>query len=351
MNLKELKKLIFYLCSIEKVSGHENKFANILKKMLTNFTNDIKITSNNSVIAKIVNNSTQPTIILTAHLDEIGFVVSEIDSNGFLQLKNHGGINLKLANFQKIIVHGKKKLTGCTFLKKNKSQVETLFADIGLSKTESENFVSLGDAVNFYSEQIDFNNNKICTKNLDDCAGVATILLVLNKLKTQEINSNLTVIFSSQEETTGTGILTSAYEQNAEIAICLDVSFAKFCDCNDNTLGEFGKGPMIGISPVLNLELTEKLKLLAQTNNIPFQLEIMNGLTSTDADRISKIGIGIKTCLCSIPLRYMHSPIEMIDLTDIEHTANLIIALINSTEKLKPERWILSNEINFRKYM
>lgn len=319
---------------MEKVSGFENEFAKLLKTMLSDFSQDIQITPNNSIIAKTTNGNTkQPGIILTAHLDAIGFMVSEIDDEGFLKLKPCGGINSKLASFQRVIVHGKKKLHGFTFLKKTQNEAEALFADVGLFKPEVESLINLGAAVDFEFEPVDFENSKICAKNLDNCAGIATILTILHKLKSEKTNHNLTIIFSSQEETTGTGIVTSAYDQNAEIAICVDVSFAKFCNCNNNSLGEMGKGPMIGISPALNLELTENLQNLAKTNNIPFQLEIMKGLTSTDADNLVKIQTGIKTCLCSIALKFMHSPVEIIDLADIEHTANLITLLIESIQK------------------
>lgn len=327
-----LKNLLFKLCSIEKVSGFENNFAKFLKNTLAEFSQKIEITPNNSVIAKIVtkNSADLPEIILTAHLDAIGFIVCEICDNGLLMLKPCGGINLKLASFQRVALFGKKKLIGFTFLKKTANGAETLFVDVGLSKPEVESLIDLGTVANFEFEPIDFGNGEICAKNLDDCAGIATILAVLGKLQHKSTNLNLTVIFSSQEETTGTGITTSAYGQNAKFAICVDVSFAKFHNCQNKSLGEMGKGPMIGIAPTLDLNLTETLKKLAKTKNIPFQLEVMNGMTSTDADNLSKIKTGIRTCLCSIPLKFMHSPIEIIDFIDIEYSANLIKFLIES---------------------
>lgn len=329
--MEYLKKLLFNFCSQKKVSGCENEFACILKKELEQFSKKITISSNNSVIAKIENlkNSQKPDIILTAHLDAIGFMVNEICENGFLRIKNCGGINLKIASNQKVVVHGKEKIVGNTLLKKT-GETENLFVDVGLSKPKIEKLVRLGDRVNFYFNFLELNKNKICSKNLDDCAGVATIFLVLNKLNNKKINRNLTIIFSSQEETTGAGLITASYDLNAEFAICVDVSFAKFLGCNDNSLGSMGNGPMIGISPVLDAKLSEKLQNLAKINKIPFQLEIMNSLTSTDADQIIKLKNGIKACLCSIPLRYMHSPVEIIDLNDIKQTANLILALLES---------------------
>lgn len=331
MNLKEL---VPYLCSVEKVSGNEHKFAKILKNMLAEYVQNVEISSNNSVIAKIKSkNETAktPEIILTAHLDEIGFIVSKICENGLLQLKNCGGVNLKLASFQKVIVHGKQKLTGFTILEKTKNNTEALFVDVGLEKSEVENLISLGDVVNFDFNPVIFENSRICSKNLDDCAGIATIFLILEQLKKSNKNPNLTIVFSSQEETTGAGAITAAYGQNAKVAICLDVSFAKLSCCESNTtLGELGKGPMIGISPILDLNLTNQLLNLAKSHNIPFQLEIMNGLTSTDADKIARANFGIKTCLCSIPLKYMHSPVEMIDFKDIEYSAKLIEVLISN---------------------
>lgn len=321
-----LKQTLLDFCSIEKVSGHEKRFAKHLEKILIPFSSKVELTPHGSVVAKIYGeDETKTNVTITAHIDEIGFIVSDITENGFLKLKNCGGINKNLAANQHIIVYGKKILDGFTFIQKNSND---LFADIGLDKKEAKKLVNLGDVANFKFESLIFEDSRICCKNLDDCAGVATIFLILEKIK--KPNCNITVIFSTQEETSGVGILTANWNQKIDIAICIDVSFAQFFGCNDETLGQLGNGTMIGISPVLDLEISQKLQQIAIDNNIPYQLEIMNTLTSTDADKIIMNRNGVKTCLCSIPLRYMHSPVEMIDLKDIENTANLISNFINS---------------------
>lgn len=323
----DLKENLISLCKLEKVSGDETNCAKILKNLLKPYSENVLITNNNSVIAKIQHKNNLPEIILTAHLDEIGFMVSEITKEGYLKLKNCGGISTNIANFQKVTVLGKEKLTGFTFFD---DKTKTLLADVGLTKEKIENLVQLGDRVAFEFNPIFLNDQKFCSKSLDDCAGIVTILLAIEKLNKLKLNCKLTTIFSSQEEISGNGVKVSSYFCNAEIAVCVDVSFAKHLYCEDENFAEMMKGPLIGISPILDSNLSEHLKIIAKKNKIPYQLEIMNGLTSTDADKIVKTKKGIKTCLLSIPIRYMHSPIEQVAFKDIENTAKLIAEFIKS---------------------
>ncbi len=323
-----LKNVLFNLCSIEKISGREEKINKFLVSILKNFSNKVQTNVNNSVVAEINKSDVNKmNIVLTAHIDEIGFMVVEITDSGFLKLKNCGGINLNLASYQPVVVYGKQNLLGFTLMSKQKE----LYVDVGLDKLETKKLVNLGDRVGFKFNKIDFNNGRISTKSLDNCAGVATILLILNILKEVKLHCNLTVVFSSQEETTGTGIITSINMLNkVDIAIYIDVSFAQQTGSENNTLGKLHKGPMIGISPLLDLNLVSKLKKVAQENKIKYQLEIMNGLTSTDVDRSVVLKTGLQAILTSVPLKYMHSPIEIIDLFDIEQTAKLIANFIKS---------------------
>ena len=111
----------------------------------------------------------------------------------------------------------------------------------------------------------------------------------------------------------------------------MDVTFAKFFGHSENNaLGELSKGPMIGFSPILDLELSKKMQTVALKNKIAHQLEIMNGHTSTDADKLTLLNQGIKTCLCSVPIKYMHSPVEIVDLIDIQNCSNLIAKFVET---------------------
>ena len=191
--------------------------------------------------------------------------------------------------------------------------------------------VKVGDIIAFKYNPISLKNNKIATRFLDDKALVVTILLILEKLKEENLDFEIIVLFSSQEETTTLGATTSSYLETPSIAIGMDVSFAKTLNYNqDRSVGDMGKGPMIGISPVLDKNLTKKLIEIAKTKNIQYQLEVMNAKTSTDVDAIAFTKSGVRTIICSVPIKNMHTPVEIVEINDIKTTAELIYNFILS---------------------
>lgn len=140
------------------------------------------------------------------------------------------------------------------------------------------------------------------------------------------------MIFSSQEELGERGAAIGAFEINPDIAIAVDVSFAFAKGENEQKCGYLGKGPMIGISPSLSKEISHKFIDTAKNSKIPYQLEVMNGLTSTNADRYSVNREGAESCTVSIPLRNMHTPVEVIDISDVEFTGKLLAEFIKEAQ-------------------
>ena len=141
----------------------------------------------------------------------------------------------------------------------------------------------------------------------------------------KNIDAKVTVMFSSQEEVGTRGASVGPYAKNVDEAIAVDVSFGWTPFCKKSDCGEIGKGPMIGFSPILDKKMSNALVSVAEKNGIPYQKEIMGGgHTGTNADTITVSESGIKTALISIPEKYMHSPIEVVDVTDVENTARLI---------------------------
>ena len=196
-----------------------------------------------------------------------------------------------------------------------------------MSKEDAEKLICLGDRVTFKRNFTPLLNTQISSSVLDDRSGVASIILALEKLK--DVNAKVTVLFSSQEELGTRGAITGAYAKNVDEAISVDVSFGYSPLCKRTDCGELGKGAMVGFSPILNKEMSNALCKVAESNNIPYQKEIMGGgRTGTNADVISITEKGIKTALISIPLKYMHSPIEVVDTKDVEAVSDLISAYI-----------------------
>ena len=147
-------------------------------------------------------------------------------------------------------------------------------------------------------------------------------------LEDKKISCKLSVMFSVQEETGGSGAQTGAFSACADEAIAVDVSFATAPGINGEKYASLGGGTMIGYAPSLDYEMSRKLSAIAENKNIPNQAEVMGGKTGTNCDEIQISGKGVKTALLSIPLRNMHTAVEVCDLEDIENTAKLMAEYI-----------------------
>ncbi len=332
----DLKKTILELSAINGVSGEEKNACNYVLDILKNYTDDAYI-KNGNVIGNFGKRSeNKPHILLDAHIDQVGLIVTHIYDNGFLGISNIGGIDRRLLPAQQVCIHGKEKLCGIItsippHLSANDDKVpkmEEFFIDTGLSKEKLSEIISLGDKVSFVSQPTELLNDCITGTALDDRSGVASILYALELLQNQEYNCSFTVLFSAQEELGERGACIGAFEINPDIALAVDVSFGRTLGDKEYESGELHKGPMIGISPCLSREVSMALEEISKKENIPYQFEIMNGLTSTNADRFSVSRAGCKACTVSIPLKYMHTPTEIIAVDDVKSTGKLIASYI-----------------------
>lgn len=274
--------------------------------------------------------------MLEAHTDEIGLIVTSITDEGFLKFSASGGVDRRFLPASEVTVLGKENLRGVICAvpphlrsdkDKNVNDISELAVDIGYCKEKAEELVSLGDRIIFNRRFDELCSNKVSSNCLDDRCGVASLILALDRL--EKLPVKITVMLSSQEEVGTRGAKAGAFSVDADEAISVDVSFGYSPQCSKDDCGMLSKGPMIGFSPVLDKNISETLVKCAQKNNIPYQKEIMNGRTSTDADVISVSKSGVKCGLISIPLRYMHTPSEVIDIKDVEATADLIVAYIS----------------------
>ena len=185
-----------------------------------------------------------------------------------------------------------------------------------------------GDRISFLGDFCELQGSRVTARSLDDRAGVAAVLLAAEKLYKENISKNVTVLLSDQEETGGVGAKTCAFSLDAEYAIAVDVSFGNQPGVASSDCKPLGDGAMIGISPFLSNEVTEMLKSVAEKQKNKYQLEVMGGRTSTDADHIAMSKTGVKTGLLSIPLRNMHTPVEVIDLEDVESVADIMAGFV-----------------------
>lgn len=327
----ELLKVLTGLCKASGVSGSEKNACEAAAGFLRGYA-DVSIDSFGNVIGKVGKlDENKKTLLLEAHIDEIGYIVTYITDDGFLKISNCGGTDDRVLTAQQVTVLGRQKLYGVVtsippHLQKDgeENNSDSFYVDIGLTKEEAEQIVSLGDRVLVENELEIMQGHTVTSKALDDRCGVAAILLALDKLKDKQTAYNICVLFASQEETGERGAATGSYKLDADLAVAVDVTFARSHSDSSDGFGELGKGAMIGVAPSLSRELSDAFIKTAQQSGIPYQIEVMNGKTGTDADRISISKSGVRTVTLSVPLRYMHTPVEVIDLRDIDNTASLI---------------------------
>ncbi|MGN0601262.1 MAG: M42 family metallopeptidase [Oscillospiraceae bacterium] len=330
MNLKEILE---NLVNKNGVSGEENVASEYACKLIGSYL-DAETDSFGNVYGIPKNFSDKKkTLLLDAHIDEIGMIVTYITDEGFLKVSGCGGIDnrLLLAQQVEVLCYGKtiKGVITSTppHLEKDNTKVpETgeIYVDIGMTKEQAEKIVQLGDRVLIRNELISLENGVVTSHALDNRSGVAAIIYALELLKEKDSEYNICVLFSSQEEIGERGAKIGAYKINPDLSIVVDVSFAMTRGEIPENCGKINGGPMIGVAPSLSREMSESLINTAKKSGIPYQIEVMNGKTGTNADEIGTTRNGVKTCTVSIPLKYMHTPVEAVSLTDIENTGKLI---------------------------
>lgn len=334
----DFREIIFNLCIASGVSGSEEPAVNAAKKYLEKFA-EVSIDSNGNLFAVLGNLNAEKTILLDAHIDRIGLIVTGIDNNGFVKVDKCGGIDIRTLQDSCLVLQSNPELIGTVccmppHLSDGKEDtavsIDKTYVDFGMSKAEIKKNVKIGDVLTFNTEPKMLLNNKICAPALDNRCSVASLIRSAELLSgEQSLEYKVVIMLSVQEETFGTGAKTGAFSLNADEAIAVDVSFASQPDVTGQySKIELSKGPMICISPVLNRTMSDKLIEIAENSKIPYQLEPISGATGTNADNIAVTKSGVKTSVVSIPQRYMHTPNEVISLDDVENTAKLICEYI-----------------------
>lgn len=330
----DIKKLITEL-SDSVCIGNIKTASEIAKKELSKYA-EVSDFGTLGVIGKI-NKGAKRTLMLDAHIDEVGFVVTSVMDDGFLKVSNVGGIDSRILPAAPVIVHGKKDVPAVfvstpPHLSKGEDKVkdvEDIFLDTGLGDKVSD-FVSVGDFVTFASKTEKLWGTRLSGKSLDDRSAACCLIEVASRVYNKELPFNLIICLSEYEELGMRGAKTAAFEFDCDEAIAIDVSFGDAPDVSSAKCGKLGKGGMIGVSPVLDKKITNALLKHAEKNQISYQLEVSGGTTGTDADSISIAKSGVPCGLISIPLRNMHTPCEVVDLKDILSVCDILETYILS---------------------
>lgn len=336
----DITEILFKLTKENGVAGDEFSAATLALNMLKSYTDDIKVDDFSNVIANFgERKDNKKHIMLDAHIDEIGLIVTYITEDGFIRVSNCGGIDRRLLLAQQVEILGNEKVYGVTtstppHLEEDSTKtpkLEDIYIDTGFTKSQLEEKISLGDKIVFSNTPQNLLGKNVTSKCLDDRSGVITLLRVADMLKDEKLDCSYSIVFSSQEETGERGARTAAYKINPDIAIEVDVSFAKTIgDSSSTSTGDLGKGGMIGIGASLSRDLSNKLISLAKENNIPYQVEVCGESFGNNSDVIGVTRGGVKCACVSIPQKYMHTPVEIVNIDDIENSAKLIAEFLKS---------------------
>lgn len=323
-----IKELLFNLCRADGI-GSVREAADIAYEELSKYMPARK-TDTLTVIGEMRGESDY-TLMLDAHIDEIGFIVTNIDENGFLTVDKCGGIDLRTLPARRVTVHGKEKVPGvfCS-TPPHLSSGEIEYTDIVNLKIDTmlgakaKEIISIGDFVTFCAEPVSLLESRVSAKALDDRAGVVCLLELASRLSGKKLPFNVVFALTDAEELGVRGAKTATFDVSPDEAIALDVSFADGPDIAPTECGKLSGGAMIGVSPVLDREISNKLLSIAKENGTAHQTEVMAGRTGTNGDVISLNKEGVRTGLVSIPERNMHTEVEVVDIKDIESVCDIL---------------------------
>lgn len=338
-----MKDLIKKLSGLHGISGFEYRISEEIKNLFSPYSDEVKSDALGNIIAvKYCGNSGAKKLLIEAHTDEIGLMIKNIDENGFLTFVNIGGVDPRVLPAMEVIVHGKKDLKGIIGAKpphiqsdgedKKAVKIEDMAIDTGLSADEVKNLVSVGDSVSFSIAAKELLNAQLTGKSLDDRASIAVLAEVMKNIQNSPISADIYAVAAVQEEVGGFGAMTAGYSIYPDFAIAIDVCHGVTPD-NSYCAYEMGGGAVITVGPNIHPEMFEKLKKAAEKHNIKFQIDVDGGNTGTDAWQFQVIREGIPTGLLSIPLKYMHTPVETIDTEDVKAVADIVTAFIDELSK------------------
>lgn len=320
-------------------SGSEQPIIKKMAMFLKDYIDELTIDNYGNLIALKYGANSNKKLMLAAHADEVGMMVTHIDNNGFLSFQEIGGIDTNLLPGQRVEIHnhqgvvtgiiGKKPIHLQDRDAKAKDyDAEDLWIDIAAKdKEEAESKVEVGDYITYQTQPIVLQHDVWTSKALDDKVGLLTLVEVAKALDGKQPAMDVYFVASVQEELGARGIRTAALGINPDYGIAIDVTHATdYPTCSPQKSGEIkvGNGIVIAKGPNINKTIGRKLIDLAKQQNIKYQIEPIARPTGTDANFMQVSGTGVKTALLSIPCRYMHSPNEIVSLLDVNEGVRLL---------------------------
>ncbi len=336
------KKILKALCAATGPSGHERRVTETARGLLEPLVDEVRVDALGNLIGlRRCGRPNARRLLLDAHLDEIGFLITDI-VDGFLRFRTIGGVDPRMLLNSEVTVLTPEPMLGVVAClpphvlsreELNESiPVEKMLIDVGLSNEEARRRIPIGTPAVFRGNFGDLGQSQVCGKSLDDRSCFAVLLRTAELLAGQKLNVDMYFMGSVQEEIGGGGAAAGVFGIDPDWIIAADVTHGRTPDAETTHTLLMGGGPAIGVGPNMNRAMTEELKALAKERDIPFQMEIMSGNTGTNAWGMQVAREGYATAVVSLPLKYMHTPVEAVRPDDMENTARLLAAYAQSRE-------------------
>ena len=344
LDINLLKKI----CELPGAPGFEDRIRNFLINQLDKVADNIEIDNMGNLYAvKFAEDKNAKSVMVTAHMDEIGFIVNHIDDNGFVRFHPLGGFDPKTLTAQRVIIHGKEDVIGVMGTKpihvmpaeeRNKMpKITDFFIDLGMDKKAVEKLISIGDPVTRERELVEMGECVNC-KSIDNRVSVYILLEAFRQLQKVKIPYNIYAVFTVQEEVGLRGAVVAAHNINPDFGINLDTTIAYDVPGSQpqEQVTKLGSGTAIKImdsSVICDRRMVNYLKLMANENDIPWQAEILpaGGTDTASLQRNGKSG-SISGAI-SIPTRHLHQVIEMANQDDIYNSIRLLKIAVQNLDQ------------------
>ena len=334
------------LCALAGPSGFESPVAEAAACLLKDVMDEVHIDKMGSVLGmRRCGKENAPKLLLDAHLDEIGFIITGYEE-GYLRFAPLGGVDPRMLPDRELTILTEPPMYGVvaclpphiqTAADMDKSlPIRELWLDVGLEQDEAQKRIPIGTPAVYRTGCAPLGENMLCGKALDDRACFAILVDALEQLKGEELDVDVYLLGSTQEETHSTGAITATYGVCPELCVAVDVTHGDSPDAPKDQTFPLGGGPVIGIGPNCTRWMSERMKRCAKELDMDVQLEVMSGHSGTNAWDMQIIREGVATAVLSLPLRYMHTPVETAHRKDMENTASLLAQFIRGLGKEVP---------------
>ena len=334
----DMKHMLETLCGCTAPSGFEAPAAQAARALLEPLVEQVSIDRMGNVIG--VRRCGKPgakTVLLDAHLDEIGLIVTGAEE-GFLRFSTIGGVDPRMLPGREVTILTDPPIPGIvappTPLQDDESKavpIPELVVDAGLTQEQAEKL--LGTPMVYRGSCFPLGEDQMCGKAMDDRSCFAALLRCLELLKDKNLDVDVYVMGSTREEVSGVGATVGTWAVQPDCCVAVDVTHGRTPDGPSDKTFVLGGGPAVGVGPNMARWMTQRLLDKAKEREIPFQQEVMSGHTGTNGWEMQISREGVATAVLSLPLKYMHSPIEVLSLTDLEHTAALLAAFVEDLGK------------------